>query len=242
MPTEADVAVWQGQWGAAPAGELLAWAASLGGGPLAVACSFSLEDCVVVDLLVGLGLRPRVFALDTGRLPEETYRCAEQVTARYGLSIAWYFPLASAVEALLGAKGAFSFRESLANRHECCGIRKVEPLRRALQGATAWVTGQRRAQSVTRGGLAAVEWDAANGGLLKLNPLAAWTRADVEAYAAEQQVPVHPLHQVGYPSIGCLPCTRAVEPGEDERAGRWWWEAAEHKECGLHARPVIEAR
>jgi phosphoadenosine phosphosulfate reductase len=229
---QASVAAWAERWGAATPGDIVAWAAETFGEGLVLACSFSLEDAVVVDLWSQVGT-PRVFALDTGRLPEETYQAAEALASRYGLDIEWYFPQAEAVQTLLRAKGAYSFYESLDNRHECCGIRKVEPLGRALAGRAAWLTGLRRGQSVTRDGLEAVEWDAAHG-LPKISPLVSWTRDDVLAYAAEHGVPVHPLHRRGYPSIGCAPCTRAVAAGEGERAGRWWWESPEHKECGLH--------
>lgn len=217
---------------ASPA-EVAAWAADEFGADLVIASSFSLEDAVVVDLFARHLSPPRVFALDTGRLPEETYQAAETLAARYGLTIEWFFPRAEAVEALLRRKGAYSFRDSLENRHECCGLRKVEPLRRALVGRAAWATGLRRSQSVTRTDLPVVEWDATHE-LVKVNPLASWSREAVARYAADHQVPVHPLHRQGYPSIGCAPCTRAVQPGEDERAGRWWWERPEHKECGLH--------
>jgi phosphoadenosine phosphosulfate reductase len=218
---------------------IVAWAAREFGDGLVLACSFSLEDAVVVDLWSRVG-RPRVFALDTGRLPEESYRAAESLAARYDLAIEWYFPAAAAVEGLLRAKGPFSFYASLADRRECCAVRKVEPLRRALAGRRAWLTGMRREQAASRAGLDPVAWDADHG-LVKVSPLAAWSRAQVDAYAAEHGVPVHPLHRRGYPSIGCAPCTRPVAPGQDERAGRWWWEAPEHKECGLHVGPVAQA-
>jgi phosphoadenosine phosphosulfate reductase len=202
---------------------------------IAIASSFSVEDCVVIDLAhKKAGSDVRVFALDTGRLPDETYLTAERVRMKYGLEIAWYFPAQAAVENLVRIKGPYSFRDSLENRHECCGIRKVEPLGRALAGMDAWVTGLRREQSVTRGELAEVETDAAHGGIAKLNPLASWSFDEVLAYARKHAVPIHPLHDKGYPSIGCAPCTRAVAPGEHPRAGRWWWENPENKECGIH--------
>lgn len=206
-------------------------------GPVALACSFSAEDVVVLDLLVEAASKtPRVFALDTGRLNEETYETADAVRRRYGVELEWHFPRREAVEALERAKGLFSFRESLENRRECCDIRKVEPLGRALAGLGGWVTGLRREQSVTRGALQAVEVDHAHGGLLKINPLLDWADDHVQAYVKRRSLPVNPLHDKGYPSIGCAPCTRAVAPGEHPRAGRWWWESAEHKECGLHRR------
>ncbi|AMV73584.1 adenosine-5'-phosphosulfate reductase, glutathione-dependent [Desulfuromonas sp. DDH964] len=202
--------------------------------PVNLACSFSIEDVVVIDLIRHAGLETGFFALDTGRLNEETYEVAEAIVERYGISIDWYFPERTAVEQLEREKGLFSFRESLDNRHECCQIRKVEPLRRALAGLGGWITGLRREQSVTRADLEAIEVDAANGGLLKISPLLDWSSAEVWEYAEARHLPVNRLHRQGYPSIGCAPCTRAIEPGESPRAGRWWWEDPEHKECGLH--------
>jgi phosphoadenosine phosphosulfate reductase len=210
------------------------------GGPVGLACSFSAEDVVVLDLLRELGVQipaqVRVFALDTGRLDEETYEAAEAVRVRYGIPLGWHFPERDAVEQLEREKGLYSFRESLENRHECCRIRKVEPLARALRGLAGWITGLRREQSVTRTALAPLEVDEAHGGILKINPLLDWTWEQVWAYAEERRLPVNRLHRQGYPSIGCAPCTRAVAPGEHPRAGRWWWESPEHKECGLHRR------
>jgi len=206
------------------------------GGNLALACSFSIEDVVVIDLLQRVAPQTPVFAIDTGRLNEETYAVAESVSQRYDLAIEWYFPERRAVEELERRKGLFSFRESLENRRECCRIRKVEPLRRALAGRAGWITGMRREQAVTRGELAPFEIDTVNGGLLKVNPLAHWDAARVWDYAEQKRLPINPLHRQGYPSIGCAPCTRAIAEGESPRAGRWWWEDPEHKECGLHRR------
>ncbi|MHB8765983.1 MAG: phosphoadenylyl-sulfate reductase [Deferrisomatales bacterium] len=219
-----------------PAPEILRRGLRAAGGPVALACSFSAEDVVVLDLLQGVAPGTRVFALDTGRLDEETYEVAEAVRRRYGLTIDWYLPDRQAVERLERDKGLYSFRDSLANRHECCAVRKLEPLGRALAGLAGWITGLRREQSVTRSDLAAIEVDAAHGGILKINPLVEWTADQVWAYTDEHRLPVNRLHRQGYPSIGCAPCTRAVEPGEHPRAGRWWWEHPEHKECGLHRR------
>ena len=215
---------------------VLKWAIERFGARLAIASSFSIEDCVVIDLARRLDAKVgvRVFALDTGRLPDETYMTAERVRMKYDLEIEWQFPERAAVESLERTKGLYSFRDSLENRHECCGIRKVAPLGRALSALDAWVTGLRREQSVTRTDTPEVEFDADHGGMCKVNPLIAWTEAQVRAYANEFRVPIHPLHDRGYPSIGCAPCTRAVAPGEHPRAGRWWWENPENKECGLH--------
>ena len=174
--------------------------------------------------------------MDTGRLNEETYEAAEAVRRKLGLRIEWHFPDREVVEELERGKGLYSFRGSLENRHECCGIRKVEPLTRALSGLAAWITGQRREHGVTRTDLSIVEIDEAHGGILKLNPLAEWTTEQVDRFLQDRDLPYNRLHDAGYPSIGCAPCTRAVRPGEDPRAGRWWWERPEHKECGLHQR------
>jgi phosphoadenosine phosphosulfate reductase len=216
--------------------EILSSGVAAASGPVALACSFSVEDVVILDMAQELGLAIGVFALDTGRLHEATYEVADAITERYNVKIEWYFPRQEAVEGLLRAKGPYSFRESLENRHECCHIRKVEPLSRALKGVSGWITGLRREQSVTRTGLAPIEVDEVNGGILKINPLLEWSEAQVWEYAREKRVPVNRLHKEGYPSIGCAPCTRPVAPGEHPRAGRWWWENPEHKECGLHRR------
>jgi phosphoadenosine phosphosulfate reductase len=219
----------------APPQEIVAWATSRFGAKVAISSSFSIEDCVVIDLACKAARGPvRVFALDTGRLPDETYMTAERVRMKYGVEIEWTFPKHEAVETLIRLKGLYSFRDSLDDRHECCGIRKVEPLARALAGLEAWMTGLRNEQSVTRSETPEVEIDPAHGGITKVNPVVRWTTAEVRAYANEHRVPIHPLHDHGYPSIGCAPCTRAVKPGEHPRAGRWWWENPENKECGIH--------
>ncbi|MDD5285099.1 MAG: phosphoadenylyl-sulfate reductase [Desulfuromonadaceae bacterium] len=203
-------------------------------GPVSLACSFSLEDVAIIDIAQKAGLNLGVFALDTGRLNEETYEVAEILLERYRLKIDWYFPRHEEVQSLESAEGLFSFRESLDKRHECCAIRKVEPLSCALKGLSGWVTGIRREQSVTRSELKAIERDDLNGGILKINPLIDWSEEQLLAYTEEQRLPKNRLYSQGYRSIGCAPCTRSVQPGEDARAGRWWWENPEHKECGLH--------
>ena len=205
-------------------------------GPVSIACSFSVEDVVLIDMVHRNGLDVGIFAIDTGRLNEETYEVAEAVTQRYGVKIDWHFPDRTAVERLERGKGLFSFRENLQNRQECCSIRKVEPLQRALAGLSGWVTGLRREQSITRCGLHPLEIDETGNNPIKINPLLEWTEEEIWDYAEMHQIPVNRLHKKGYPSIGCAPCTRAVEAGELPRAGRWWWENPEHKECGLHRR------
>jgi phosphoadenosine phosphosulfate reductase len=206
------------------------------GGPVSLACSFSLEDVAIIDIAHAAGLALGVFALDTGRLNEETYEVADALVERYHLKIDWYFPKHEEVEELERSEGLFSFRESLDKRHDCCHIRKVEPLARALKELKGWATGMRREQSVTRSDLKAIERDELNGGILKINPLLDWSEDQLISYTEEQRLPKNRLYSQGYRSIGCAPCTRAVQPGEDARAGRWWWENPENKECGLHRR------
>jgi phosphoadenosine phosphosulfate reductase len=223
----------------ASATDIVAWALARFGRKLAISSSFSIEDCVVIDLASKAARAAamdgvRVFSLDTGRLPDETYMTAERVRMKYGVEIEWVFPQREPVEQLIQLKGLYSFRDSLENRHECCGIRKVEPLGRALAGLDAWATGLRNEQSITRADTPPIEIDGAHGGIVKLNPIVHWSMDDVRAYANEHRVPIHPLHDRGYPSIGCAPCTRAIKPGEHPRAGRWWWEDPENKECGIH--------
>jgi phosphoadenosine phosphosulfate reductase len=220
--------------------EVLRFALQTYGEQLTIACSLGVEDMVILHEAVRvageLRARPRVFLLDTGRLHQETYDLADRARERYGIDLEVYAPDTVAVESLVRTKGMNSFYRSSDDRRECCHIRKVLPLGRALEGARAWVTGMRREQSSTRVELRVVEVDAGNAGLAKFNPLAHWTEAKVWAFVTEHKVPTHSLHERGYRSIGCAPCTRAVGDGEDVRAGRWWWEDPGHKECGLHAR------
>jgi phosphoadenosine phosphosulfate reductase len=216
--------------------EILAAGMDAAGGPVSLACSFSLEDVAIIHIARQAGLKLGVFAIDTGRLNEETYEVADALTERYRLSIDWYFPRHEDVEALERAHGLFSFRESTDRRRECCHIRKVEPLSRALKGLAGWVTGMRREQSPTRAELHAIERDDLNGGIIKINPLIDWSEEQLLEFTAEHRLPKNRLYSQGYRSIGCAPCTRAVREGEDARSGRWWWENPDSKECGLHRR------
>ncbi|HEV8642394.1 MAG TPA: phosphoadenylyl-sulfate reductase [Methylomirabilota bacterium] len=213
---------------------LLAWALGEFHPRIGLAASFGAEDVVLIDMLVRLEPTARVFTLDTGRLPAETYSLIDAIRERYGLAVEVYFPQADAVEAMAREHGVNLFYTSIEKRKLCCRVRKVEPLGRALRGLDAWITGLRREQAVTRAQVRKVEVDPEHGGLIKLNPLADWTSEQVWTYIRAHDVPYNALHDRGYPSIGCAPCTRAVEPGEDPRAGRWWWESADTKECGLH--------
>ena len=213
--------------------EIVRWGVEAFGTETAFANSFGAEDVVLTDIIAKVAPEVRIFTLDTGRLHDETYDVMERVRVRYGLPIVSYFPDREAVERLEREKGFYSFRESIENRKECCGIRKVEPLRRALSGMKAWMTGLRRDQAVTRTDMETLEWDEGNG-IAKLNPLIDWSEEQVWDYIRANDVPYNELHDRGFPSIGCAPCTRAIKPGEDVRAGRWWWENPDNKECGLH--------
>ncbi|MBC3863446.1 phosphoadenylyl-sulfate reductase [Undibacterium jejuense] len=201
--------------------------------PAVFASSLAAEDMVLTDLILREKLNIGIFSLETGRLHAETLGMLDKVKATYGTEIVLYKPEASAVDAYVVQHGLNAFYDSVDMRKECCRIRKVEPLNRALAGNKAWVTGQRRAQAATRTELAVQEDDVAHG-MQKFNPLADWSEEDVWHYIRSNNVPYNPLHDKGYPSIGCEPCTRAIQPGEDVRAGRWWWENPESKECGLH--------
>jgi phosphoadenosine phosphosulfate reductase len=207
--------------------------------PAAFANSFGAEDMVLTDLIAKHFRSIEIFSLDTGRLPPETYALMQKTTEYYRRKIKIYFPESVAVENYVRINGINGFYDSVAQRKDCCHVRKVAPLKRALAGKKAWITGLRRDQAPTRQDLGESEFDADHG-LQKFNPLIDWTQLDVWAYISANKVPYNALHDLGYPSIGCAPCTRAIEPGEDVRAGRWWWENADLKECGLHpAKPAV---
>jgi len=238
MATDLDVASLAAQFEALSTRRMLARAWELFGAD-EIAISFSgAEDVLLIELACDAlqPLKPRVFSLDTGRLHPETYRFFARVEHHYDLRIEYCFPEAAAVEGMVRSKGLFSFYEE--GHQECCSIRKVAPLRRQLAGLRAWVTGQRRDQSNTRTAVPVFELDShlglGGGPLYKLNPLAAMTSAEVWENLRAFEVPYNPLHERGLISIGCEPCTRAIMPGQHEREGRWWWELAEQKECGLH--------
>jgi phosphoadenosine phosphosulfate reductase len=226
-----------------PAQEIVRLALERFGRRVALSSSFGAEDMVLIDMLMRVDPRARIVTLDTGRLPQETYNVMDAARQKYGATIEAFFPQAEAVQAMVAQHGMNLFYHSIDNRKLCCGVRKMEPLRRALSGLDAWMTGLRREQSVTRTGVPKVEWDESNR-LIKINPLAEWTLDDVWQYIRENNVPYNALHDRGYPSIGCAPCTRAVQPGEDQRAGRWWWEHPDTKECGLHVgqTPIVDSR
>jgi phosphoadenosine phosphosulfate reductase len=205
-------------------------------GRVAFSTSLGLEDQAVLHAIAAAGAQIDVFTLDTGRHFPETLETLDASERRYHLKIRAIAPDAAEVEALVARHGIFGFRLAVENRKACCEVRKVRPLKRALAGAAGWITGLRRDQSAERAAVPFAAWDGEHR-LVKVNPIADWSLEQLEAYIAENDVPVNPLHARGFPSIGCQPCTRAIRPGEDIRAGRWWWENEDGKECGLHNRP-----
>lgn len=219
----------------AKATEALQWAAEKFKGEIVFATSLGAEDQVITDLIARNKIDIPIATLDTGRLFPETYDLIAETEKQYGIRIQTYTPPQDQLEAFVNEHGVNAFRESLDLRHECCRIRKIHALKRLLSGKSIWICGLRQAQSVTRSDLSILEDDAGNG-LLKLSPLIDWSEEKVWEFIRFWSVPYNPLHDKGFPSIGCAGCTRAVKRTEDVRAGRWWWEAPEHRECGLHAR------
>jgi phosphoadenosine phosphosulfate reductase len=197
--------------------------------------SLGSESIVLTDLIWERVPEIEIFSIDTGRLYPETYELIERLQRRYGRALTIYYPNTSELEGWVGANGINGFRDGVEQRHACCSIRKVEPFRRAVSDRGAWVTGIRRGQSASRALAAPVEWDGEYG-LHKVSPLLEWSENEIWEYIRKKRLPYNSLHDSGFPSIGCAPCTRAVQPGEDERAGRWWWERSDSRECGLHPR------
>lgn len=204
-----------------------------GVGQVALASSFGAEDQVLTDMLASIDRQARIFTLDTGRQFQETYDTMQRSIERYRVRYEVYAPEAADIAELIAERGPNLFYQSIANRKACCDVRKIRPLKKVLGTVQAWICGLRREQAVTRQSVELVSWDADHG-IHKICPLFDWTEPQVWQYIREHNVPYNPLHDRGFPSIGCAPCTRAIKPGEDVRAGRWWWEAPEHKECGLH--------
>ena len=201
----------------------------------ALSSSLGAEDQVLTDMILKIDKKANIFTLDTGRLHPETYDVMDATNLKYGVKLNVFFPINSDVEKLYETQGINGHFESITNRKNCCGIRKMEPLKRALKPLKVWITGLRAAQSVTRTDMPIVEFDE-NFNVIKVNPLINWTEEDVWDYIKANNVPYNKLHDQGFPSIGCAPCTRPVKAGDDIRSGRWWWENPEHKECGLHAK------
>jgi phosphoadenosine phosphosulfate reductase len=218
----------------ANAQEVLSWALAKYGKSLAISTSFQKEGMVVIDMAVRIDPKVRVFTIDTGRLPEETHQMMETVRQRYGIPVEIVFPEAAEVESMIAAHGPNLFYREVPLRKLCCEIRKVRPMQRKLAGLQGWVVGLRRTQTETRSHIGKVQ---TIDGTVKISPLADWTSQQVEDYTLQHDVPVHPLYAKGFPSIGCGPCTRATFDCEEERAGRWWWERDEEKECGIHVAP-----
>ncbi len=232
-----------GQLESLNAQEILSWGIKNFHPRIALSCSFGApEGLVLLDMMHRLEPASRVFVLDTGRLPQATYDLIDRVRDRYGKPVEVVFPDAAAVQAMVRQHGLNLFYESVDKRQLCCRVRKVEPMRRYLAeaGLDAWVSGLRRDQNVTRQDASKVALDDLHGGLVKLNPLADWHTEQVTQYVRSHDVPVNRLHAEGYPSVGCDPCSRAIRPGEEARAGRWWWEHADTKECGIHAGEEFE--
>jgi len=213
---------------------VIEWALDRWGSRLGFCTSFQAEGMVLLDLAWQVDPNIHVFTVDTGRLHEESYEFIDRVRDHYGIDIKVYFPDLHQVETMVGKRGANLFYKSVESRLICCNVRKVEPIRRALEGLDSWVTGLRRDQWASRANIRKVEIDHDHGGLAKISPLADWTIEEVWDYIDEYDVPQNPLYARGYTSIGCAPCTRIVQPGEDPRAGRWWWETNAPKECGMH--------
>lgn len=214
--------------------EILKSIAQMKGEKIVFSTSLSAEDQVITHMIFSLNLDIEIFTLDTGRMFPETYQTLQKTLEKYQKEIKVYFPAAEEVEELMTEKGAYSFYDSVENRKQCCEIRKVKPLKRALKGKTIWITGIRSEHSQNRTEMQKIEWDAANN-ITKIHPLLHWSNDEVLTYIKENNVPYNSLHDKGFISIGCQPCTRAVKEGEDFRAGRWWWEDTSKKECGLHS-------
>ncbi|MBN2614109.1 MAG: phosphoadenylyl-sulfate reductase [Bacteroidales bacterium] len=235
MMDDTKIREWNEQFRNRDSKEIIAYFLNHFKDKIAFSTSLGPEDQVITHMISQIDPKANIFTLDTGRVFPETYDLMDRTNKKLKVNIRVYFPDAAEVEEMVEKKGINLFYDSIENRKECCNIRKIKPLMRATKGLDAWITGLRREQSITRKDLQWVEQDD-NNNLLKINPLAHWTEQDVWDYIAEHKVPVNALHKKGFASIGCQPCTRAIAAGEDVRAGRWWWENPETKECGLHKR------
>lgn len=231
--TPEDIEKLNQQWDKVEPETMLRHFMEIYGDRIALSSSLSAEDQALTDMMLGINPQARIFSLDTGRLFPETYALLDKTNLHYGIKIEVFCPQTEALQEMVSTQGINLFYESIEKRHFCCQVRKLEPLSRAFRTLDAWVCGLRRGQSVTRNDMRRVEWDERHG-LLKINPLIGWSEEQVWAYVREHRVPYNKLHDQGFPSIGCQPCTRAVKPGEDIRSGRWWWEDPQHRECGLH--------
>jgi len=240
-----DAEIWSDELEPKDAEAVIAWTLKKFSPRVALSSSFGAEDMVLIDMISRIDPRARIFTLDTGRLPQETYNLVDEVRDRYKVDIEVLFPDTSTVEKMVREHGLNLFYESVEFRKLCCNVRKVEPLNRALSGLDAWITGLRKDQAQSRATTRKLEVDQGHGGIFKVNPLADWSSEAVWEYIKANGVPYNKLHDAGFPSIGCEPCTRAVRPGEDQRAGRWWWELESTKECGIHThsdKPEIKVK
>lgn len=233
MTNQQSIHSWNEEFKQASPVDVLAFFLDHFKGKIGLSTSMGMEDQVLTEMVTSIDPGIRIFTLDTGRLFPETYDLISRTSKKYSKQIEVFFPDAGEIEQMVAEKGINLFYQSIENREMCCQIRKLKPLARALDGLDAWITGLRKDQSVTRNELQVVEWDD-NNGLIKINPLTNWTEDEVKEYIEARGIPVNPLHKQGFASIGCQPCTRAIEESEDVRAGRWWWETPETKECGLH--------
>jgi phosphoadenosine phosphosulfate reductase len=233
MKQQQLISEWNQLFSAANPEDVITWALQHFDTKVAFSTSMGAEDQAIMHMIAGIDRQAKVFTLDTGRLFPETYDLIDITSKKYGIPIQVFFPDTKQVEEMVNKKGVNLFYESVENRKLCCHIRKIEPLKRAFSGLDAWICGLRREQSITRNDLHMFEWDN-KFGLIKINPLINWTEEQLWDFIERNNIPYNRLHNQGFPSIGCQPCTRAVEPGENVRAGRWWWENPETKECGLH--------
>ena len=227
------LAGWQNDLLHRDAKETLSWASEKFGKKVKFASSLGLEDQVITDLIAKNASEIEIFTLDTGRLFQETYDLIQRIEDHYRIKIHTYFPNTQDVEKMVTESGINLFYQSVENRKRCCGVRKIMPLRRALHGMEAWICGLRQSQSENRTSIKKIEWDGGND-LIRINPLFDWTDEEIKGYIKDNNVPYNKLHDQNFPSIGCSCCTRSIKPGQDMRAGRWWWENKGKKECGLH--------
>lgn len=233
--TPQDIPYLKSQIGGKTPQEAIEWFLKEFNNKIALSNSMGAEDQVLTDMICKIDKSTQIFTLDTGRIFPETYDLMDRTNKKYNIKIQVYFPDSEQVERMVNKKGINLFFESVENRKECCHIRKIEPLKRAFSGLDVWICGLRHDQSITRTDVDMVEWDE-NNGLVKFNPIVDWSKKQMWDYIKENKVPYNRLHDQGFPSIGCQPCTRAIDKDEDIRAGRWWWENPESKECGLHAK------
>ncbi len=233
-PAAVDVNALTDEYEPRPAEEVIRWALERFGSTVAISTSFQAEGMVILDMAHHIDPNVKVFTIDTGRLPEETYALMDRVREYYGISVGVYYPDNEDLAQMVSEHGVNPFYRSVSLRLLCCNLRKVEPMRHALKDLNAWISGLRRSQDATRATVGKIEVDTSHGGIIKINPLADWSYDQVWEHIRANQVPYNELYDRGYTSIGCAPCTRPTTPGEDFRAGRWWWEKGMPKECGIH--------